>query len=247
MATQPLEAPHSAPPSILTTNTTTTISTLEPSPVTSRDRSGSTASSHHSHSRPGSLIDRLKPHHNDEKGETTSLLQKVKKKRRKHRAASNSSQNQLGKAGLQAPTTGEELERVSSGKSRRSRYLSNGEDDEGLGAAGEYGDEEDDESDSDGESHLPVTGFAVASNRRQADFHQLFAAVDEEDYLIEGELIWTGKPQKLTSSRLWLCTVQGYFGTRSTIHFGESPMLPRQYFWVDNRCKLCGRNVCTTS
>jgi len=34
---------------------------------------------------------------------------------------------------------------------------------------------------------IPVTGFAVASNRRNADFHELFSNVPEGDYLIEGE------------------------------------------------------------
>jgi len=32
---------------------------------------------------------------------------------------------------------------------------------------------------------IPVTGFAVASNKRNADFHELFSAVPEGDYLIE--------------------------------------------------------------
>ncbi|TFY73071.1 hypothetical protein EWM64_g10941, partial [Hericium alpestre] len=51
----------------------------------------------------------------------------------------------------------------------------------------------DDEEDSDDEALLndlsandiPVTGFAVASNKRNADFHDLFPAVPEGDYLIE--------------------------------------------------------------
>ena len=33
---------------------------------------------------------------------------------------------------------------------------------------------------------MPVTGFAVASNKRNADFHELFPTVPEGDYLIEG-------------------------------------------------------------
>ncbi|KAF8971849.1 GRAM domain-containing protein [Flammula alnicola] len=36
-----------------------------------------------------------------------------------------------------------------------------------------------------GEEDIPVTGFAVASNKRNADFHELFPAVPEGDYLIE--------------------------------------------------------------
>lgn len=31
-----------------------------------------------------------------------------------------------------------------------------------------------------------VTGFAVASSRRNADFHELFRSIPEGDYLIEG-------------------------------------------------------------
>jgi hypothetical protein len=52
------------------------------------------------------------------------------------------------------------------------------------------GDETDDES-SDDVDHvtadlMPVTGFAVASSKRNADFHELFPAIPEGDYLIEG-------------------------------------------------------------
>lgn len=37
-----------------------------------------------------------------------------------------------------------------------------------------------------GDDDIPVTGFAVASNKRNADFHELFPTVPEGDYLIEG-------------------------------------------------------------
>lgn len=30
------------------------------------------------------------------------------------------------------------------------------------------------------------TGYALASTRRNADFHQLFGSVPEDDYLVEG-------------------------------------------------------------
>jgi hypothetical protein len=36
------------------------------------------------------------------------------------------------------------------------------------------------------EGDIPVTGFAVASNKRNAEFHELFRATPEGDYLIEG-------------------------------------------------------------
>ena len=35
---------------------------------------------------------------------------------------------------------------------------------------------------------MPVTGFAVASSKRNADFHELFPDIPEGDYLIEGAL-----------------------------------------------------------
>lgn len=37
------------------------------------------------------------------------------------------------------------------------------------------------------EQDIPVTGFAVASNKRNADFHELFPNIPEGDYLIEGD------------------------------------------------------------
>ena len=37
-----------------------------------------------------------------------------------------------------------------------------------------------------GDDDIPVTGFAVASNKRNADFHELFPTIPEGDYLIEG-------------------------------------------------------------
>ena len=57
--------------------------------------------------------------------------------------------------------------------------LEGSSDDDGSGS----------ELDSDlelGDDDIPVTGFAVASNKRNADFHELFPTVPEGDYLIEG-------------------------------------------------------------
>jgi hypothetical protein len=39
-----------------------------------------------------------------------------------------------------------------------------------------------------GDDLIPVTGFAVASTKRNQDFHELFPTVPEGDYLIEGGL-----------------------------------------------------------
>lgn len=52
-------------------------------------------------------------------------------------------------------------------------------------ASDEEGSDDSDELDLDPED-IPVTGFAVASNKRNQDFHELFPSVPEGDYLIEG-------------------------------------------------------------
>lgn len=136
--------------------------------------------------------------------------------------------------------------------SKRSPFLVRGkeaDDDSYMRAEGDdeasrldihdYEDEDDDEdeSDSDLDEHLPVTGFAVASNRRQHEFHGMFPAVDEGDYLIEGELTSMDNVMGGSRCRLRLCAVKGHLGTRSSIRFGESPVLPRKHLWLGDRCK----------
>ena len=59
----------------------------------------------------------------------------------------------------------------------------------GLESSSDDGSGSDDLDDLDlGEDDIPVTGFAVASNKRNADFHDLFSGIPEGDYLIEGAL-----------------------------------------------------------
>lgn len=56
-----------------------------------------------------------------------------------------------------------------------------------------------------------ITGFAVASSKRNADFHGMFQSVPEDDYLIEGECMrmYRESDRLLTptfpSRRLWMC------------------------------------------
>jgi hypothetical protein len=58
---------------------------------------------------------------------------------------------------------------------------------DGQDAEGEGDDSEDDELLAElNDGDIPVTGFAVASNKRNADFHELFRTIPEGDYLIEG-------------------------------------------------------------
>jgi len=43
----------------------------------------------------------------------------------------------------------------------------------------------------------PITGFAVAGSRRNAEFHELFPSVPEDDYLIEGMVTFDAPSQWL--------------------------------------------------
>ncbi|WWC66772.1 uncharacterized protein I206_100677 [Kwoniella pini CBS 10737] len=75
---------------------------------------------------------------------------------------------------------------LTSSKDNHDDYSLNGEEYDGEDGAGFDDDfDDDDDSDSDLDDDLPVTGFAVASNRRNADFHALFPSIDDGDYLIE--------------------------------------------------------------
>ena len=78
------------------------------------------------------------------------------------------------------------LSTASRPSSKRSPFLSRGNGDSAIldEETSEY-DFDSDGSDLDGS--LPVTGFAVASHRRQVEFHAMFPSIDEGDYLIEGE------------------------------------------------------------
>lgn len=58
----------------------------------------------------------------------------------------------------------------------------------GLDASSDEGESGESESMLDEMEDMPVTGFAVASNKRNADFHELFPSIPEGDYLIEGML-----------------------------------------------------------
>ncbi|KAJ7834972.1 hypothetical protein B0H14DRAFT_2363648 [Mycena olivaceomarginata] len=64
-------------------------------------------------------------------------------------------------------------------------YYSGLEDSSADGSGNESGDDSGIGLDDRGEDELPVTGFAVASNKRNAEFHVLFPDIPEEDYLID--------------------------------------------------------------
>lgn len=83
----------------------------------------------------------------------------------------------------------------------------------GLGSASTEYHSDDDESDLlsdelDLNDDIPVTGFAVASSKRNADFHELFPSVPDGDYLIEGmTVVQLLLPEAVLTyaSRLRLC------------------------------------------
>ncbi|WVR03539.1 hypothetical protein IAU60_000531 [Kwoniella sp. DSM 27419] len=184
----------------------------------SRDRAGSIASSNGTRSRRGSILSRnradtISPPHSPHalKPVDSRVSSTSKRSRRKGRKSVSSGTSgiaaALAKGGLHiAGPVSDDLMRAVHSKKRsgqkRSPFLTRGreagDDDDGhSGHVHDYGDDDfdpddfddDDDSDSDGGGDLPVTGFAVASNRRNADFHALFPTIDEGDYLIEDILV----------------------------------------------------------
>ncbi|WOO84709.1 uncharacterized protein LOC62_06G008226 [Vanrija pseudolonga] len=142
------------------------------------------------HSRRESLVQRV----TDKLNSPANGEEKKRRSRRSRRASTSSAVSQgrtistaLAKGangGLSAGQAEDVIGKraVSTGRSPYLIRAAHGDDsDEGYGSE----DDSEHESDNEGLDHLPVTGFAVASNRRNAEFHALFPTVDEGDYLIE--------------------------------------------------------------
>lgn len=77
--------------------------------------------------------------------------------------------------------------RTMSQNHRDTAVLEDGVNDENSGSSGSEsdGDSSGDDMDPLADGVAPITGFAVASNKRTADFHALFPTVPEGDYLID--------------------------------------------------------------
>lgn len=110
-------------------------------------------------------------------------------------------------------------------------------------SADEYNPAEDDDDVYDSpdalsfDDDMPVTGFAVASSRRNQDFHELFPNIEPGDYLIEGVFVFLLQSTALSPTfhnvfRLWLCNATGYSRSRSTIHIREPLVFPCEHFWM---------------
>ncbi|WWC85880.1 uncharacterized protein L201_000747 [Kwoniella dendrophila CBS 6074] len=139
----------------------------------------------------------------------TSLSKKSRRNKKRTKSINSTSGQSgiaaaLAKGGLHLPGPGTSDDIISTLKAKkrslqkRSPFLTtkkdNNQDDDDDALNGEdfdgdegfdHDDFDDSESDSDLDDDLPVTGFAVASNRRNTDFHALFPSIDEGDYLIE--------------------------------------------------------------
>lgn len=172
---------------MIQTNPPSDMLSIASAPPTSRPRSDSNASGNSgSRSRSGSIVTTGKLNGDN--------LRLPDKKTKRDRRKSGSSQRSgiaaaLAKGGLAIAhpiATGEDIMQRKR-RSKRSPFLTrNGEgsdDDLDLDE-----DEDDDDDESDFGDDLPVHGFAVASNRRNSEFHSMFPSVDEGDYLIEGKL-----------------------------------------------------------
>lgn len=125
-----------------------------------------------------------------------SLLDKVKKKVKGRRSRKHTSASHLttgsGDTGSKArPRALSSASHTSAESKDSSLFHDDDEEDEDDETGSEDLDDDDDYSISESRSSwhskasLPVTGFAVASNRRNADFHAMFPEIDEGDYLIE--------------------------------------------------------------
>lgn len=185
-----------------------------PSSFASSQHDPSAHGQHGIRSRSGSLVSRVTSRIGPASPNSLTPVDSVgksskKSKRRSRRRSINSQMSghssvvaALAKGGLHiASATGDEAlakaaktHKVSSGM-KRSPYLTRGgrdmDDDDDDGESDDddidFDDEEDD--DSDLAEDLSVLGYAVASNRRNSDFHALFPSVDEGDYLIDGKFI----------------------------------------------------------
>ncbi|CUA67423.1 putative membrane protein C20F10,07 [Schizosaccharomyces pombe 972h-] [Rhizoctonia solani] len=98
---------------------------------------------------------------------------------------------------------------------------------------------------------IPITGFAVASSKRNLDFHELFPNVPEGDYLIEDygcalqrEILIQGR---LYISENHMCFNANIFGwiTNFTIPFHEVTGLEKKMtaYVIPNAIQVCTRSV----
>lgn len=101
----------------------------------------------------------------------------VEKGHTRNRSLSSASRNDKLAPSLELPGN------ASGNRSRASSFVHQGEYSSGTEGTDEESSDDVDDVTAD---LMPVTGFAVASSKRNADFHELFQDIPEGDYLIEG-------------------------------------------------------------
>lgn len=95
----------------------------------------------------------------------------------RHRSLSSVSRHDKLASSLELPGN------TSGNRSRAPSFVQPSEYSSGSDGTGEESSDDIDDVTAD---LMPVTGFAVASSKRNADFHELFPDIPEGDYLIEG-------------------------------------------------------------
>lgn len=86
-----------------------------------------------------------------------------------------------------------------------------------------------------------ITGFAVASNKRNREFHATFRSVPEGDYLLDGKAsCFSETLNRLILFRLWLCIAKGDIGTWQDVCLRKPHLLQFQYFRMGHECKRAG-------
>ena len=112
------------------------------------------------------------------------------------------------------------------------------------GGSDSEGSDESDELDLDPED-IPVTGFAVASNKRNQDFHELFPTVPEGDYLIEGE--WCSTRRTMPCPRSSCDTGAVCISPRLPISYSRPSLLPLFQCHVVILKHACRLRVCSSA
>lgn len=107
--------------------------------------------------------------------------------------------------------------------------------------------DEDDDSDEDdvlldldlAGNEIPVTGFAVASSRRNADFHELFPTIPEGDYLIEGASLRLLAPQSAHHSPDYGCALQREILIQGRLYISENHICfhANIFGWITDVCR----------
>jgi hypothetical protein len=121
-----------------------------------------------------------------------------------------------------------------------SGYVSSGD---GHDEEGEGDDSDDDELLAElNDGDMPVTGFAVASNKRNADFHELFRTIPEGDYLIEGVRNVGVSPSMITYACFsdYGCALQREILVQGRIYISENHICfhANIFGWVTDVCSI---------